>query len=138
MPDIKFKRLHPRAKIPTKQTDGAAAFDVIATSREGSIYGLGFAVAIPKGYHLALYSRSGHGFKGDKRLANCVGIVDSDYRGEIKVKLTYDGEGYEDWPYVGDRIAQCMLVRNIKTTWTEVEELDETDRGEDGFGSTGQ
>lgn len=144
MPDIKIKLTHPKAKEPVFSSKGAACFDLYAVERnaEGGkamIYSTGFNVQIPEGYHVEVFSRSGHGFRDDMRLCNCVGIIDSDYRGEIKVKLTHDGLPYmADWPRVGDRVAQAKLVRNVKTTFTVVDELNETDRGESGFGSTGK
>ena len=70
-----------------------------------------------------------------------VSLIDADYLGTIKVKLTYDGPvSYRpDWPMVGDRIAQAMLVKNVKTDLVEVDEIDkETERGDGGFGSTGR
>lgn len=143
MPDIKIKLTHPKAKEPVFASKGAACFDLYAVDKKADgpnsmIYSTGFNVQIPYGYHVAVYSRSGHGFRDDMRLSNCVGIIDSDYRGEIKVKLTHDGvTGQANWPRVGDRVAQGMLSRNIKTTFTVVDELNETERGEGGFGSTG-
>jgi len=105
------------------------------------LYDTGLVFDIPDGYHIKVYSRSGQGFKYDMRLCNSTGIIDSDYLGTIKVKLTYDGPvSYRpDWPHVGDRVAQAMLVKNVKTDLIEVEEIEkETERGEDGFGSTGR
>jgi len=138
---IKIKRLHPSAVIPKYATDGSGAFDITAVSREitssGVIYGTSIAFEVPKGHVLYIYSRSGHGFRNALRLANAVGIIDSDYRGEVKVKLAYDGDGYADWPYIGDRIAQGIIMKVPKIEFEEVEELTNTDRGEDGFGSTG-
>lgn len=143
---LPIKRTHPKAQMPEFQTDGAACFDLVAATREpvsarSMIYDTGLMFDIPDGYHLKVYSRSGQGFKYDMRLCNSTGIIDSDYMGTIKVKLTYDGPvSYRpDWPYVGDRVAQAMLVKNVKTDLIEVEEIEkETARGEDGFGSTGR
>lgn len=136
---------HPKAVLPEFKTDGAACFDLTAVSRSpiGSrsvVYDTGVVFDIPGGYHIKVYSRSGHGFNDSLRLANAVGVIDSDYRGPIKVKLTYDGppHGRPDWPMVGDRVAQAMLVKNVKTEIVEVEEVSETERGENGFGSTGK
>lgn len=142
---LPIKRTHPKAQMPEFQTDGAACFDLVACTREpiGSramIYDTGLVFDIPDGYHIKVYSRSGHGFKHDLRLCNSTGIVDSDYLGTVKVKLTYDGpsHGRPDWPYIGDRVAQAMLVKNVKTDLIEVEEIEkETERGENGLGSTG-
>ena len=87
---------------------------------------------------MLVYSRSGHGFKHDTRLANCVGVIDSDYRGELMVKLTYDGA--EDGPFIepGDRIAQAMIVPVSQVSFDVVDELSDTVRGSGGFGSTGK
>lgn len=142
---LPVKRTHPKAVMPKFQTDGAACFDLVSVTRkpEGDrsmIYDTGLVFDIPEGYHIKVYSRSGHGFKYDMRLCNSTGIIDSDYIGTIKVKLTYDGPvSYRpDWPYVGDRIAQAMLVKNVKTDLVEVDEIKkQTERGTGGFGSTG-
>lgn len=143
---IKIKKLHERAMIPTFATEGAACFDLYAMvedSKKVSIYKhspaiirTGLAFEIPKGHAMMIYSRSGHGFKNDVRLANCVGVIDSDYRGEVKVKLTCDNEDF----YVshGDRIAQAMIIPVPAIEGFLVSnELSETERGDGGFGSTG-
>ena len=85
---------------------------------------------------LLIYSRSGHGFKNDIRLANCTGVIDSDYRGEVKVKLTSDGD-CDFAVNAGDRIAQAMLIPVPKVELMAVTELSDTERGTGGFGSTG-
>jgi len=151
---LPVKLTHPKAVLPRLQTDGAACFDLVAVTSEpdgeGRIYGTGLKFDIPDGYHLKVYSRSGHGFKGNGydpnkitfSLANSVGVIDSDYTGEVVVRLVYDGASkptMNDWPRIGDRVAQAMLVKNVKTDLIEVEEIEkETTRGEDGFGSTGK
>ena len=137
---------HPKAKPPVFASDQAACFDLTACAREPSgqramIYDTGIVWDIPDGYHLKVYSRSGQGFKYDMRLCNSTGIIDADYLGTSNVKLVYDGPvSYRpDWPIGGDRIAQAMLVKNVKTELIEVEEITkETARGENGFGSTGR
>lgn len=139
---LKTKRLDPRAKLPTYATEGSACFDLTAITREvvnnTALYRTGLAFEIPKGHVMLVYSRSGHGFKNDMRLANCVGVIDSDYVGEVMVKLTHDSYGsYHDWPFVGDRVAQAMLVKLPTVEIVEVETLHETTRGTGGFGSTG-
>jgi len=137
---LKFKRLSSDAVIPKYATDGAACFDLVATARDidgnTCTYRTELAFEIPKGHVLMIYSRSGHGFKEALRLSNCVGVIDADYRGEVKVKLQADGmRPY--WPRVGDRVAQAMLVKLPAVEFEEVEELTETKRGQSGFGSTG-
>lgn len=97
----------------------------------------GIAIAVPTGYMGCIYARSGLASKKSLAPANCVGIVDSDYRGEVKVAL----HNYSDKNQiidVGDRIAQLVIQPISLCTPVEVEELDETDRGVGGFGSSGQ
>ena len=80
---LPIKRIHPKAKMPQFETEQAACFDLVATERERhgntATYGTGLVMDIPEGYHLKIYSRSGHGFKHGLRLANSTGIIDSDY-----------------------------------------------------------
>ncbi len=141
--NIKIKKLHPDAIIPKYATKGSACFDLHADSDaiveedSPSVLHTGIAVEIPDGYAMMIYSRSGHGFKNDTRLANCVGILDSDYRGEILVKLTAD-KGGQLVVQPGDRIAQAMIVPINQVKFEEVNELSETERGQGGFGSTGK
>jgi len=139
---LKVKKLHPDAVLPKYQSDGAACFDLVAIdrvkTREGiAVYSTGLAFDIPQGYVLLVYSRSGHGFKSHTRLANCVGIVDSDYRGEVMVKLVRD-DGLCNMPHIGDRVAQAMLMPVNQVEIQECDELSETERGVNGFGSTGK
>lgn len=146
MTTLKIKRVHPDAIIPTRATAGSACIDLHAVQADefkphpvdlhAVIFRTGLAVEIPPGFVLKIYSRSGQGFKDAIRLSNCVGIIDSDYRGEIMVSLRADGE---TCPKVrdGDRIAQAMLVSVPPFEILEVDELSETVRGAGGFGSTG-
>ncbi len=145
-PVLKVKRLHPDAIIPKYQTVGAACFDLHALSggtvessapHHTATFHTGLAFEVPEGYVMLVYSRSGHGFNSNVRLANCVGVIDSDYRGEVQVKLTNDGRWHELKVYAGDRIAQAMLVRVPQVQMVEVDELSNTERGTGGFGSTG-
>ena len=97
----------------------------------------GIAIAVPTGYMGCIYARSGLASKYSLAPANCVGIVDSDYRGEVKVAL----HNYSDKNQVidvGERIAQLVIQPISLCTTVEVDELDETDRGIGGFGSTGK
>ena len=146
--DINIKLKSPLAKIPTYATDGSGCFDLYGTNlhsvivNEGwpVVIGTGLEVEIPKGYGMFILSRSGHGFKFDTRLANCVGFIDSDYRGEIMVKLTADVERDEAAPLVispGDRIAQACILPVPRIGFNVVQSLSETARGAGGFGSTG-
>lgn len=148
---IKIKRLTDWAKIPEYATDGSGCFDIwgapFSRPQIGTvIFKTGLSIEIPKGYALMLYSRSGHGFNHGIRLANCVGVIDSDYRGEINVAIECDRESsiyfLNDWiatsivqqPF---KIAQGMIIPVPQITFQEVEELSETVRGSGGFGSTG-
>ena len=86
---------------------------------------------------MLVFSRSGHGFKNSITLVNCVGVIDSDYRGELMVKLRNDSAlrfSFEP----GDRIAQAMIVQLPSVQFVAVEELSDTQRGAGGFGSTGK
>jgi len=143
---LKVKKLHPDAQLPKYATAGAACFDLVALTMRASsplagnqhVYGTGLAVEVPSGWVLKIYSRSGHGFKHATRLSNCVGIIDSDYRGELLVALQDDsGSGAYLNVKMGDRIAQAMLERVESVEFVEVDELSETARGTGGFGSTG-
>ena len=138
---VNFKKLHPEAKLPVKGSASAACFDVYATSvtlDQNYIvtYGLGFATEIPEGWRGVIVPRSNIS-KHPWILANSVGIVDSDYRGEWMVKFKAISDELT-LPYaVGDRIAQIYFEKNTEVAFAEVEELDQTGRGEGGFGSTG-
>lgn len=151
---LKVKALHPGAIVPQYATDGAACFDLHARMEkpweEGevsyaqvnpgtpTVIRTGLAFEIPDGYVMLIFSRSGHGFKNDIRLANCVGVIDSDYRGEVQVKLTNDNsDGNFLTVKHGDRIAQAMIVPVERVELVQVDELSSTERGEGGFGSTG-
>ncbi|WJN63908.1 deoxyuridine 5'-triphosphate nucleotidohydrolase [Erwinia phage Farigoule] len=142
VPHVNFLLCHPNATLPSYESRGAAAADIRSTESafimpgDAAVVGTGLKPEIPEGYVALIYSRSGHGFKNDIRLANCVGVIDSDYRGEIKVKLTNDGNSsFEVQP--GDRVAQMMIVPAIQATFEVQENLTSTVRGEGGFGSTG-
>ncbi len=149
MPIVKVQRLQPDARIPTYGSDGAACFDFYAycpntrtflLPNNPVVFNTGVAIEIPEGWALLIYSRSGHGFKSDTRLSNCVGVIDSDYRGEIKVRLIRDTLGDSHPHYIdhGDRIAQGMLVPVEKIQFEIVNQLSTTERGAGGFGSTGK
>ena len=133
---VKIKKLHHDAVTPTYATKSAACFDLTATERHGDVFGTGLAIEVPDGYGLFIFSRSGHGFKDATRLANCVGVIDADYRGEIKIKLTRDDGGIVG-PMIGERIAQGVLLPTPQVEFEEVDELEKTERGMGGFGSTG-
>lgn len=140
---VKIKRTHQDAILPKYATDGAACFDLHAIEG-GQVqpffpfnFRTGLSVEIPPGHVMLIYSRSGHGFKNGLRLSNCVGVIDSDYRGEIAVKIHNDSPHPFDFS-PGDRIAQAMILPIPRVALVEVYELSDTERGTGGFGSTGQ
>ena len=148
--ELKFKAIHPKIgrEIPLPQfaTPGSAAMDLRAcldgpvTLQAGAraVIPTGLAMALPSADYVALvFARSGLGIKKGVCLSNGVGVIDSDYRGEIAVGLVnLSGEDYTVQP--GDRIAQLMVVPVVQPTVTLVEERDATDRGSGGLGSTGR
>ncbi len=145
---LKVKRLTDTAKLPTYAHDGDACFDIYSdglleesfdadTCVETELHSTGLQFEIPDGYALMIYSRSGQGFKFGARLANCVGVIDSGYRGEVKVKITFD-EQNGGFHKKGDRIAQAMLIPVPVVQFEEVTELSDSERGEGGFGSSGK
>jgi len=142
---IDIKLLNDLAKVPTRGSKSAAGYDLYAaTSSDCSIaphetlkIGTGVAVAIPEGYFGAIYARSGLATKQGLRPANCVGVVDADYRGEVIVALHND-TNLTQYINAGDRIAQLVIQPYLNVEFEEVNELDTTDRGEGGFGSTGK
>ena len=141
---IKVKKLSENARIPTRGSDYAAGYDLYANTNqmttipahETVMVGTGLVFELPNGTFGAIFARSGLAAKSGLRPANCVGVVDSDYRGEVKVALHND----TDIPRVIDaheRIAQMVLLPFIPMDFVEVNELSDTDRGNGGFGSTG-
>lgn len=135
--EIKIKRLHPDAKIPRYSKVGDAGMDVYAISKERKNkfieYGTGLALEIPEGYVCLVFPRSSLSNK-DLVLANHVGVLDSGYRGELMLRFKKMGEEVYE---VGDRIAQIIIVPYPKIDFREVNELSSSERGDDGFGSTG-
>ncbi len=138
---VRVKRLHPDALLPEYQSVGAACFDLHTIHADhiaangATIFRTGLAFEVPEGHVMLVFSRSGHGFKAGVRLSNCVGVIDSDYRGEVMVKLTSDGGALH--VNAGDRIAQAMIVPvpHVQLQWAD--ELADSLRGHGGMGSTG-
>ena len=128
--------------LPAYATDGAAGMDVLAaedvTLQSGERWPVatGLAVAIPHGYEIQVRPRSGLALKHGISVPNSPGTIDSDYRGELKVILINHGRAAFEVRR-GDRIAQLVLAPVVRASWLKVDELDETARGEGGFGSTG-
>ena len=137
---IPIKLLTPTATVPTYQTDGAAGFDIASDvnlnlrSGDAALISTGLSMSIPDGYYLRISPRSGLAVRcGIDVLA---GVVDSDYRGEIKVMLI--NHGHRDfWIEIGDRIAQGVIMPVVRGAFVLGQELPETGRGDGGFGSTG-
>jgi dUTP pyrophosphatase len=133
---VRIKKLHPAAVVPRYATLGSGAFDLSVTEHFGdNVFGTGLAFEIPEGHVMLIFSRSGHGFKHNIRLANSVGVIDSDYRQEVKIKVIRDLGGAPLEINVGDRLAQAIIVPFPRVEFQEVEDLSHSDRG--GFGSTG-
>ncbi|MEP2735622.1 MAG: dUTP diphosphatase [Erythrobacter sp.] len=141
---IEVKRLpHGEGlELPRYATDGAAGMDIVAAEdvtippAARHAVATGLSVAIPIGYEIQVRPRSGLAFKHGITVPNTPGTIDSDYRGELKVLLI--NHGTDDFVIArGDRVAQLVVAPVTQGVWTEVDELDATDRGAGGFGSTG-
>ena len=166
---INIKKLDKNAIIPQPATDGSGAMDVTAVSMNVTDkyieYDTGLAFEVPKGYVMLIFPRSSVS-KYDLTLANSVGILDSDYRGPLKLRFKRNyrienkpsevtdneftttsilwGENVEDyrinacdWYNVGDKVGQIMIIPSLSIEFNEVNELSNTERGTGGFGSTG-
>ena len=141
---MKIKLLNERAVVPTYGSDKAAGADLYAAiekdlyinPHETVMIGTGIAMEIPDGYFGAIFARSGLASKQGLRPANAVGVIDSDYRGEVKVALHNDTNDTQ-MVQAGSRIAQLIILPYKPVTFEIVDDLDETDRGDQGFGSTG-
>jgi len=137
---IKFKKLNKRAEIPFYAKGGDAGMDLVATTivRTSKFfeYGTDLAMEIPKGYVGLLFPRSSIS-KTDHFLRNSVGVIDSGYRGEIKLRMSIPALGETEY-MIGDKVGQLILMKLPWVQIEEAEELSDTDRGEGGFGSTGK
>lgn len=136
---LKIKKLHPNARIPEYATDGSAGMDLVAIECAPKdnklICDTGLAMSIPNGYVGLLFPRSSV-HKKDLRLANSVGVIDSDYRGPVKAIFKLTDNGVDQYK-PGDRVCQMIIVKTPQVLIQEVEKLDDTERGDGGFGSTG-
>lgn len=142
MIEIKIKKLHPDAVIPSYAKEGDAGMDLVAVAKEDVSptqvkYYTGLAMEIPQGYVGLIFPRSSI-FKSGLSLSNAVGVIDSGYRGEIMAvfnkKFGMNLTNYN----VGDRVAQIMIIPYPQVSFVEAEELSDSVRGEGGFGSTGK
>jgi dUTP pyrophosphatase len=139
---MKIKKLHANAIMPTMGSTYAGAFDVYmpeAGTADGTSkkFPLGFSTAIPKGHVALLLPRSGVGASYGLELNNSTGIIDSDYRGEWKAALRTKSGIPFSWE-AGERLLQFVIAPIAHVVLQEVEDLDATDRGEGGFGSSGK
>ena len=141
---MKYKKVRPDAKAPVYGSQDAAGADLYACSSEEItikagdtvMIPTGIAVAIPRGYVGLVFARSGLGIKRGLAPANKVGVIDADYRGEIMVGLhNHSGADQTIAPY--ERVAQMAIVPFLQVSYEESDNLDETERGTGGFGSTG-
>ena len=145
MNSVRVKKLHPNAVLPTYGSSEAAGADLYAcleaavTIQPGEVYWVptGIALEVPKGCAGLVYARSSLGAKRGLAPANKVGVVDSDYRGEVKVVLlNHSKEPQTLQP--GERVAQFVITPVLQPAYVEVDDLTDTDRGAGGFGSTGK
>lgn len=146
MEPIRFQKLHDSAVIPQRATPGSAGMDLTACIEQPVTLQPGVRAMIPTGLAMAIptpewvglvYARSGLAVRYGITLSNCVGVIDSDYRGEIRVGLCNLGqEAYTIQP--GDRIAQLVITPVLLPPVEQADELDSTRRGTGGFGSTGK
>lgn len=156
MLSVKIKKLHENAVIPRYAKDGDAGMDLTATSKSyddhgNVVYGTGLAFEIPQGYVGYVFPRSSN-YKKDLILSNCVGVIDSGYRGEVvfkfKTSLILDEDEGQYWADsfgcdieqydIGDRIGQIIIMPYPKVNFIEVDELSDSERGQGGFGSSGK
>lgn len=138
MLEVKFTKLNADAVTPKRMSEGAGAFDLYATSITRTAqyveYGTGIAVEIPAGYTGFLFARSSCSNKG-LALCNGVGVIDADYRGELKVRYYNVSEFFGYWG-VGDRVAQISFLPTPIVKMVQTDSLKATERGDGGFGST--
>lgn len=149
--DVKIKKLHEDAVIPSYAHDTDAGLDLVATSYEYKsdidchVYGTGLAVEIPEGHVGLIYPRSSNR-KTNAYMCNHVGVIDSGYRGEVMISFKNRDMNLQEGvipqltkPYeVGDKIAQLIIMPYPKIKFVEVDELSDSDRGENGHGSSGR
>jgi len=142
--EIRIKRLTETAQLPKRGSEYAAGYDLYADLTEAVVIpphqsvmiGTGLAAEIPEGYFGGVFARSGLATKQGLRPANCVGVCDSDYRGEYIIALHNDSDDARTVA-PGDRIAQLVLMPYMAAEFEEADTLPDTERGAGGFGSTG-
>ncbi len=145
---VKIKKLTMSAIIPTQAHITDAGFDIYADITDNKewitiqpnsncMINTGVSLEIPIGYWGAIYARSGKAAKEGLRPSNCVGVIDADFRGEIKVSL-YNDSDFDRRVYPGDKIAQLIIHKQENVELIEVDKLSDTERGTGGFGSSGR
>ncbi len=142
---INIKKLTDTAILPERGSAYAAGYDLFADVKENivikahatAMIPTGLAMELPEGYWGGIFARSGLAAKESLRPANCVGVVDADYRGEVKVALHNDSDESR-MIAPGQKVAQLVVVPFLSVEFDEVEELSDTVRGAGGFGSTGK
>ncbi len=142
---VRIKKLLPDAKLPAYGSESAAGADLYALTEaplrigpgETAVVHTGLAAEIPAGFVGLIYARSGLATKKGLAPANKVGVIDADYRGEIRVAL-HNHSKYEQSVEPFERVAQLVIAPYVAAAYEEAEELSETVRGEGGFGSTGK
>lgn len=143
--NLKVKRLHPDAKVPTRATAGAAGYDLYAIetveiSDMATLVRTGLSIQLPPGYEAQIRPRSGLAKKG-LDICNSPGTIDSDYTGEIGILMSYRPYLSSKGVFIinaGDRVAQMVISKYELFPFELVDELDQTTRGAGGFGSTGK
>ena len=143
--NIQLKKLSESALLPVRGSEYAAGYDLFSdidsdvsiAPHETKLIGTGISVAIPDGYFGGIYARSGLSSKEGLRPANCTGVIDSDYRGEIKVPVHNDSNEIR-LISPNQKIAQMIIQPFLSVEFEEVDSLDDTARGSKGFGSTGK
>lgn len=140
--EIKIKLLSDKVKLPVKGTPDSAGYDLTVASvfwdRSNNVvsYGFGIALEIPKGWVGLVFPRSSV-YKKNLDLTNCVGIIDSDYRGEISAKFRLINPNEDNVYTIGERAAQIVFIKHDDVDFKVSEELSETIRGDGGYGHTG-
>lgn len=140
---VRFKKLHTNAKPPEYQTIASSGADLCTLEKFSLSPGArllvhtGIAIELPEGYEAQIRARSGLALKHGVTVLNGLGTIDSDYRGEICVILINNGDSVISF-FAGDRIAQVVIAPVARAHFLSVEQLNDTNRGEGGFGSTGK
>lgn len=142
--EVRIKKAYENTIVPTRGSSSAAGYDlyahldtdVVISPHTTEKIDSGICIEIPEGYFGGVFARSGLATKQGLRPSNCVGVVDSDYRGHVIVALHNDSEQFQV-VHNGDRIGQLVIIPYLQTEFKVVDDLTETDRGTGGFGSTG-